>query len=204
MERVARKPVHLSFKQINELVQKFLRDLDCQDIIPVPIENIVTTLGFDVIPIIRLGKKLGVEGFLLSSRKELYIDKDIHDHPSPFRYNSTLAHEMGHFVLHQDHLGAFASENDYETFLTSFDEHWLELLEWQAWDFARLLLIPSRAFPQVYNSIKSNYPDSEFSKLEKEYPEFLAQKFSVELAKHFCVSEYIAKLRIRNYLDHGI
>jgi Zn-dependent peptidase ImmA (M78 family) len=156
MDRIKKKPNFLSFEKTNEIVKTFLKEHSYKNEIPVPIENIIEALGFDIIPSFQLNYRLGIEGFIIPKMKEIYIDKDILEYHSPNRYYSTLAHEVGHLQLHMNYMSEFSSLEDYISFLENFNKEWSDWIEAQAWNFARLLLLPSIIFPEKYRMIKKS------------------------------------------------
>ena len=207
MDRITKKPHYLSFEQINNLVEAFLKQHNYKNEIPVPIENIIETLGFNIIPSFQLNYRLGIEGFIIPKRKEIYVDKDILEHSSPNRYNSTLAHEIGHFQLHSDYMSEFSAEDDYIYFLKHFNRDWLGWIEAQAWHFARITLLPSTIFPKIYETIRNKAEVSlniKLSEYEANEPDSIAEILSSNIAEHFQVSKELAKYRVVNYLKHKI
>ena len=207
MDRIKKKPRFLSFVETNEIVKVFLNQQRYNNEVPVPIENIIEALGFDIIPSFQLNYRLGIEGFIIPKKKEIYIDKDILEHTSPNRYYSTLAHELGHYQLHLDYMSEFSCQDDYVQFLGNFNRDWLCWVESQAWNYARLLLLPSAIFPHVYQEIKNVYEGSHkinISQYEKSEPDSVAELLSDNVSDYFQVSKDLAKYRIINYLCHGI
>ena len=206
MDRIDKPPRRLSFKAINTLAQKFLTEHNCLNNVPIPIEKIALELDLIIIPASDLQSINGMEAFIIPQKKEIYIDRKIHDHQSPNRYNSTLAHEIAHFILHEEYMHEFKSEEDHVNFLTNFNEEWLDWIEWQAWNFARLTLLPSNTFPQAYEQliIRHGAKIGNFKVIEKEAPDLIADKFAPGLSIIFEVSKDLAKIRTLNYLHHRI
>ena len=135
---------HRSEDDISESALVFLRKYHPNDTIPVPIEDIIELdLRLNIIPVPDLRKSHGIDGALSQDFSQIYVDEYVYSNV-PNRYRFTLAHEIGHFVLHKSDL-----ENDE---VNTIDD-WLiyaktvaDLGDWfetQAHIFARHLLMPS-------------------------------------------------------------
>jgi hypothetical protein len=92
-----------SIEVIKEYEQKYNQKIS----IPVPVENMLDALyDFIVEPQDLCAKHKAdvlAELHILEGRRDIYIDKSIHPdyHPEKLgRYNFTLGHEMGHWILH--------------------------------------------------------------------------------------------------------
>lgn len=191
-----KKPPFLDFQKIDKIVQTFFSNNKQYDKVPVPIENIVEDLGYEIIPIPDLKRELDAEGFVVL--KEIYIDQYIHDQPSPNRYYSTLAHEAGHIFLHTDYMSKFKTKDDYIEFMTTFDEESYQRIEWQAWSFARLLLMPSNHFSKELSRLITQ------KGLKGQGNDYIADMLKLPISRKFEVSDLLANIRIRNYFEYGI
>ena len=145
IERKALSLVHDYFDSIHEPIQT-----------PIPVEDILEnhlklTLDFD-----NLNSMLGLPDVLGATWVEngaVYIDEslDPEEHPNmEGRYNFTLGHEVGHWILHRDQI----SRQGVPTVM--FRQHGLiplliclmrqrkERIEWQADQFSSALLMPKK------------------------------------------------------------
>ncbi len=92
-------------RKSNETIEQyaidFLRQYNSDDIVPVPIEQIVEiTLGINIVPIKELLREHHVDGFLSHNCQTIYIDED--NYMSQVnRSRFTLAHEIGHLLMHR-------------------------------------------------------------------------------------------------------
>ena len=92
----------LSYEDLRKKANEFLAKYHPDHTIPVPIEEIVEfQLGIHIVPMPHLHELLDVDGFLTADLKEIYVHDFVY-HKRPGRYRFTLAHEVGHFVLHAD------------------------------------------------------------------------------------------------------
>jgi Zn-dependent peptidase ImmA (M78 family) len=86
----------LSYEQIRERADDFLKAHNPQMIIPVPIENIAEfSMGINIIPIPGLQKLIDVEGFISSDFSSITVDQFVMEERET-RYRFTIAHEIGH------------------------------------------------------------------------------------------------------------
>lgn len=110
------------------------------DSIPIDIEKIIDLkLEIDIIPLPDLG-----DAFISSDWKSIYVDRNKYLNGIQNRLRFSLAHEIGHFILHKEIYSSFKI-NSFEDFYCFVDEipnnqyHYLEI---QANKFAGLLLVP--------------------------------------------------------------
>jgi len=201
MGSLRKVPRRLSLRQIDEEVQKFFRGNKRYNKVPVPIEEIVCKYyGYDILPVTNLYEELGMTGFPVPHKKEIYIDKAIFENTSPNRFNSTLAHEVGHLVLHREFISKFNDENEVESFLTSFenDPEDLAWLEKQAWTYARYLLLPTHHFNRKLTDLIEEKRMSNFSIRD------ISALLKIPIARYFEVADEMTKIRIQMYLENGI
>ena len=125
--------------------EQFLREFHAEGSIPTPIEEIAEIkCGLDIIPLPGLRDLLEIDGFISSDLSCITVDQFILERRLN-RYRFTLAHELGHFYLHQDIYSAlkFASLDEWKQFQREVDESDYNWLEYQAYAFAGLVLVPT-------------------------------------------------------------
>lgn len=114
--------------------------------VPVPIIDIVEfDLQISVNPTARLMAECDLEAFLETSLKVIHIDQDIYmDRRYENRLRFTLAHEVGHLVLHKKEImnAPFKTEKEWIRFRTDIREEDNLWFERQAHEFAGRLLVP--------------------------------------------------------------
>jgi Zn-dependent peptidase ImmA (M78 family) len=157
--------------------------------IPIDVELIAERdLGLLMIPIPGLRSEVHTDAFLSNDLKEIMYDPNCPD----VRVRFSVAHEIGHLVLHADIISAFRPR--------SFDE-WKEMqrtlpetvwgrAEYQAREFAGRLLVPPdilvqtiREFQPLIEKAKQVTPDIELPVLK--------ELLSPKLAKRFFVSDQV-------------
>ena len=184
----------LTKEKIGEIADNFLKDYGSG--FPVEIELIAEKIGIKIIPIPGLKRDIaGVEGFIKPDLTEIVVDEGVYfNYPSRARF--TIAHEVGHFVLHKQVYDKIRAEmnpetfEDYATFLleqiTEEDHGWIE---WQSSEFAGRVLVPGRELKikleELINSRKTLQDDAMMPVVD-------------ELAEYFDVSSYVIGRRIKN------
>lgn len=93
---------YLSYGTINLAAENFLKTYHPANTIPIPIEEIIEfKLGIDIIPLHGLHQAFDTDGFISSDLKSISVDLFVYE-SRPGRYRFTLAHEIGHLVLHSE------------------------------------------------------------------------------------------------------
>ncbi|MBM4044478.1 MAG: ImmA/IrrE family metallo-endopeptidase [Planctomycetes bacterium] len=179
----------LSESAIRKRAAAFLAEAHPAGDIPVPIESIVERAGVDIVPIPGLHTNYDVDGFTSGDGQTIYVDARVSEEVET-RYRFTLAHEMGHIILHQSLLNQtrtqFSSLAAWVEFLRHIPEPLRGRAEWQAYAFAGLILVPT------------NYLIAEHSNVLPQIKELLtqavAQGASIAEAKGFAWDELAARL----------
>jgi Zn-dependent peptidase ImmA (M78 family) len=105
----------------------------------------------DIIPVPGLQDAFEVDGFISSDLKAITVDASMQKH-RPGRYRFTLAHELAHAVLHRRIFLAnrFSRVEDWKRFQRDLDEADRVWLEYQAYAFAGLILVPTESLLAEY------------------------------------------------------
>lgn len=130
--------------QIERAATGFLEEHHPSLEIPIPIEHIVELgLGLDIIPVPSLHQVWDVDGFLTSDLSSIYVDEFLASDRVK-RYRFTLAHEVGHIVLHGEHYKqlSFSKVAEWKDWVTSSSDAELARIEHQANQFAGVVLVP--------------------------------------------------------------
>lgn len=138
-------PAFLSYDDLRRRAADFLRTHHPAGTIPVPIEEIVEfKYEIDIVPVPGLQEAFAVDGFISSDLQTITVDAFVYGH-RPGRYRFTLAHELAHAVLHRRIYAAhqFQRVEDWKRFQREIDEEDRRWLEWQAYAFAGLVLVPA-------------------------------------------------------------
>ncbi|HXG60638.1 MAG TPA: ImmA/IrrE family metallo-endopeptidase [Planctomycetota bacterium] len=137
----------LSYNAIAREANNFLRQHHPSGSIPIPIEEIIDLkLKLDIFPMPGLLKSIDIDGFTTSDLKCICVDEFVYS-SRPTRYRFTLAHELGHIILHQKifELAKFRTVAEWKRFYKNIPEEDRGWLEYQAYAFGGLVLVPSAA-----------------------------------------------------------
>ena len=137
----------LSYEQVREYAEAFLAKYHSSRQIPVPIEEVVEfQLGIDIVPLPGIEESFDVVGFTSSDLAEISVDEYVYKRQTR-RYRFTLAHEVGHVILHADLFKKYTFRNteEWKQFIKTLPEMEYRLLELQAYNFAGLVLVPGDA-----------------------------------------------------------
>ncbi|MFH1175500.1 MAG: ImmA/IrrE family metallo-endopeptidase [bacterium] len=159
--------------------------------LPIDIEKIVDlNLRINIIPLLELEKMCDANALIASNWETLYIDKDLfEDERRQNRLRFSLAHEIGHFILHKDFYKALDinSIDDFYNFIDIIPGEQYGYLETQANKFAGYLLIPfdllEKEFFKNLEEVKTKIDIDRFDKL------LIKSCISEPLSKKFGVSQ---------------
>jgi hypothetical protein len=133
-----------TYDQLRGFAAEFLRKHNPEDQIPVPIEEIAESgLGLDIIPIPGLQRAIEIDGFVSSDLSAITVDQFVLENRLA-RYRFTLAHEIAHLYLHRGIFEQlrFSTIAEWKNFQLQVDAGDYSWLEWQAYSFAGLALVP--------------------------------------------------------------
>jgi len=188
-------PYH-SYEDLRRKADEFLAEHHPAGTIPVPIEEIVEfQFRMDIVPTPGLHQLLETDGFATSDLREIWVDQFVYD-SRPRRYRFTLAHEVGHMVLHADIFRAqsFSSIDEWKAFVNSIPDKEHGWLEYQAYAFAGLVLVPKApletATEECVDLIRGEGVD-----LEENW-DFAWSRIAAFLAKRFAVSSAVVDKRV--------
>src|SRR2546422_9709528 len=144
MKQALPSPPRLEYEAIRRKADEILQKTWPEGTIPINVERIVDArFQIDIIPVPGLKDQIGVEGFLSRDRDAIYVDERV-SNAVPSRYRFTLAHEIGHLVLHEALYRAadFKTPAEWLEFQSSLPEQDYSRYEFQAYCFGGLLLAP--------------------------------------------------------------
>jgi hypothetical protein len=206
-------PLHapgLSYEQINEAAESFLSAHHPDKTLPVPIEEIIEfDFGLDIVPFPDLQKTFDVDGFMAGDMSSIYVDDFIYTNRYS-RYRFTLAHEIGHIILHKDILSEIrpARVSAWEQFIENVDIETYGWIEYQAYAFGGLVLVPRYdLLPHCSDEIgrlQEKIEEARLRELPKEsYTEYVVEAASTKLAGRYDVSTEVMKRRISKEIEKG-
>jgi Zn-dependent peptidase ImmA (M78 family) len=165
--------------------------------IPVDIERIIEIeLKLNIIPIPD-SHYLKIDTLITSDWKSIYVDeKEYMDERFRKRLRFSLAHEIGHMILHEDIYQGFKINDfsDFYSFFNNISKEQYGYLEKQADIFANYLLVPRGKLSEEYDEIKKSHK-KEFSNIDETT---LNQYISIPLSKKFEVSEAVIEIALKH------
>jgi len=158
-----------SYKRIGDIASEFWTKYHPSFSLPIPIEEIAEQkLNLKIREQMNLKEDYDVDGFLTSDLTTIFIDFNLYMNFEN-RSRFTIAHEIGHFVLHGEifknlNINSVDKLNELAIKITDEEYRWLE---YQAYSFASHVLVPKNL---LFNEIKKR-----IGKIpELEAPEVLA------------------------------
>lgn len=175
----------LSKQDIQKAVDDFRATYPRASIVPVNVENIVEfDLKLDLSPEAGLIDASGTDALLLSDRQTIVVDlQEFQDSNLRDRLRFSIAHEIGHYVLHGSVYKnvSFASVDEWIDFIEGISEDTYDWLEYQANEFAGRLLIPRRELDQQYQAALDKLKGTPY---EKTHP--LPEPVVATIARSIC------------------
>lgn len=173
------------FPHIEELAEKALKETNCYSV-PVDVMKCAKEKGIEVKPIDTLED--GISGFFVTKGKNAHIGYN--DSHSENRKRFTIAHELGHFMLHSKEESLFVDKEERSLYRNMDSSSGEIQKEREANSFAAALLMPKSLLKKEINSCNLELIGS--------ITKYLATKFKV--------SEDAMTFRLTNLqlLDFGL
>ena len=185
-----------SYDEIRNHAAHFLKQYHPGMEIPIPIEEIAEfQMGLDIVPIPGLLRAFDVDGFTSSNLSNIYVDEFIYSN-RPGRYRFTLAHEVGHIILHKEiyskaNFRNIKERKDFINSISAKDHGWLE---YQAYSFGGLVLVPREHLIKLTEFHVKCIQKEDISL--RENWDFAWDLIAVQLAKDFEVSPDVIEKRL--------
>lgn len=168
--------------------------------LPVDMEEIIEMeLGLTIEPIAGLQRELDVDAFLRRDFSGVVVDLECFiDERYRNRFRFSLAHEIGHLVLHRDLFNGFPvnSIEDWRTFINSVPEGQYKNIELQANEFAGRLLMPRNVLIEEIDQCLLLIEDPLLIEYLRKDPAAVLSRFSPRLSRLFGVSEEVIQRRV--------
>jgi len=129
----------------NEFLQKHHRNKSIP--IPIPIEEIIDlNFNVNIIPLPGVQDLCDVEGFISPDFSSIYVDEYVYKN-RPYRFRFTLAHEIGHMIIHKEKLNQIKIDpidavSSWAKIVCEIDGGDHSKLEYQGYTFGGLVLVP--------------------------------------------------------------
>ena len=116
--------------------------------LPVDVEALCDSMGISILPVPNLAKTFSVDAFISADFTIIYVDSREFEKES-HRYRFSVAHELGHYVLHRKYYPGNIS--DFTAWLKISRGINNDYAEFQANFFAGNLLVPENSLVKVLN-----------------------------------------------------
>ncbi len=140
-----------------------------------------------------------LDAFLGINLKSIFINGRRYDNPSYYRrVRFSIAHELGHAVLHSDFIRSQRIESieSYLAFTTSLTDEEYSDFEWQANEFAGRLLIPRAQLIVELHKQVTILIDKGMKDIISSNSDLVRSRLCIPIAKVFEVSEEAIERRI--------
>ena len=161
----------MDYEDIRAEADAFLEEFWPERQVPVNVERIVDArTQVDIVSVPDMKAQADVTGFLSHDMATIYVDDRVADpnRGNLSHYRFTLAHEIGHWYLHE-HLYQAAGHADPEAmmpFIKSVPARDRSFYEWQARSFAGLVLLPRWALDDLLARAVQHAQDEGFEGLD--------------------------------------
>jgi Zn-dependent peptidase ImmA (M78 family) len=186
-----------TYADIKQEAMKFLSKFHPSHSIPIPIETIIDVqLGLNIFPFPRLYKDHGQNGYLSKDRTTIYVDDLQYDQFNE-KYRFTIAHELGHYVLHEycyEQIDYLTCEN-YVEWRLSVEPEKIGWLDTHAQWFAGCILVPTKPLKKHCFDLVEKHK-SKFLNTNLSMNDFLSYA-SNEIARYFEVSPPVIETQIK-------
>jgi hypothetical protein len=166
--------------------------------VPVEVEEILWAVGLRVEPIQSLREAGDVDALLRGDLKTVVVDTDEYmDDRMLNRIRFSMAHELGHFILHADLYRGMAhtSIDAWIDFVERVPEDQWGFIELHAYEFAGRLLVPSDRLRAEITAAAKLAEDAGFMKWD-ETGDAAREYMSNSIARTFGVSSQVIEKRI--------
>jgi len=102
-------------------------------------------LHLDLVPVNGLREQLDIDALLMGDLKSILVDKRAFMSPRlEYRLRFSVAHEIGHLVLHRDIYAGLqhVTASEWFEYISTIPDVEYGWVEWQAYEFAGRLLVP--------------------------------------------------------------
>lgn len=163
---------YISDAELEACAVAFLKEHHSDFSIPIPIEKILNQkLKVKLVPLADLKKDFGIDGCLARDLTQVYVDMDLMMN-AEFRTRFTIAHEIGHLVLHKDYILACKPKDasNWKQIVMN-DKSWGRM-EFQAHQFSACCLIPTE-------KLKAFVSEGKYEQASENLVRAVAMKFHV-------------------------
>jgi hypothetical protein len=184
-----------AWKKADQIRQKHWPSGD----LPIEVEMLLWPLGLKLVPFPSLRDAGDVDALLLGDLKTIIVDnQDYFNDKKQNRIRFSIAHELGHFVLHSDIFKNLAHKTikEWIKFIHLIPETEYSFIEYQAYEFAGRLLVPSERLEKEFKQSIRKAKDASFFSWDKTGDAALGI-ISTPISRIFGVSSEVIEKRLR-------
>lgn len=184
---------YLELEEIWRKADTFREKLAQHDLDKLPIDIIYyveTVLKLDIIPVPDLFSDHGIDAALSPDLSGFYIDEKSYlswesgQNWIEKRLRFSFAHELGHYILHKDHIQSNKFDSIFEFKRWAIGSASNQSPEFQADEFAGRLLVPKETLEKIYDEYTDKIKDADpewrdISGLREHLAEKIAPRFGV-------------------------
>jgi predicted Zn-dependent protease with MMP-like domain len=193
------KAPFITIEEIRRAVAVFRTRYWPRDTIPVDIFEIVEfELGIEIRTIFNLREAGDVDALLLGDLKTIAVDQnDFLNERAQNRLRFSIAHEIGHLILHQNTFSKiqYSSIDEWIAFFQEIPEEQYYWIEQHAYEFAGCLLVPREKLIEKLNDAVALARSSGFDAWDSS-GDSTRQFVAHGIAKHFEVSDQVIEKRL--------
>lgn len=185
------------------LMRYFPSALESSSITPTPIELIIEQqLGLEIVLFRGYRDRFGIDGSISTDLTNITVDEHIFDHV-PTRLHFTLAHEVGHMMLHSEEIKELEADSTegWRKQILEIPETQYRRMELQASQFAGSILVPLNPLRAAIDEAKSKLADGTEGLVPEELTTASLSLVAGWIAKKFDVSTRVAEIRMLRLLE---
>lgn len=193
------KAPFIKIEEIRKVADEFRAKYWPQNTIPVDIFEILEFgLDIEIRTIFNLREAGDVDALLMGDLKTIVVDQnDFLNDRAQNRLRFSVAHEIGHFVLHSDVFSKiqYSSIEEWIDFFQKIPDDQYTWIEQHAYEFAGRLLVPREKLIEKLNDAVSIVESSGFDAWDSS-GESAREYIAHAIARHFEVSEQVIEKRL--------
>ncbi|MHC4533961.1 MAG: ImmA/IrrE family metallo-endopeptidase [Planctomycetota bacterium] len=172
--------------------------------IPVNIEYVIeSSYRMDIVPTPGLLDLADTDGYSSADCTAIYVDEFVYN-KRYFRYRFTLAHELGHIILHKIYFDKlkFSTVSEWKNVVDQLDPSDYSKMEYQAYMFAGMALVPAELlrveFKEQLRFLDTQIEQARSKGLSREdYVPTVLNEIAYGLSSRFEVSIEVLSRRIK-------
>lgn len=177
------------------------------DKIPTDIDLVIEKAGIFIIPVPDMKRRCGKDACVSADLEEIFVSYDPtrRSGQPDLRTNFTLAHELGHIVMHADYFRAFAASLGQHSDAVAWAKAVLSQgttitasrIEWEADEFAGRILVPPRLLQAEYDRLLTRLNTDTPRLLSVGNDDVVRGYLAPHLNRKFAVSTQVIECRLR-------